>query len=67
MGSSVDAQKLISSITLFNHAAGKLGPDESALWLADFAQLCENILAAVEAQGYERYFFTLNLLNQQQA
>jgi len=26
MGSSVDTQKLISSVTLFHHAAGKLGP-----------------------------------------
>jgi len=67
MGSSVDTQKLISSITLFHHAAGKLDPDGSAPWLADFAQLCENILVAVEAQGYERCLLTLSQLNQQQA
>jgi len=67
MGSSVDTQKLISSITLFHRAAGMLGPDGSAPWLADFAQLCENILAAIEAQGYGRCFLTLSRLNQQQA
>jgi uncharacterized protein (DUF1810 family) len=66
MGSSVDTQKLISSVTLFHHA-GKPGPDGSAPQLADFARSCENILAAVEAQGYERCFLTPSRLNQQQA
>ncbi len=62
MGGSLDSQKLISSITLFHHAAGKLDPDGSAPRLADFAQLCESILAAAEAQGFDRCVLTQSRL-----
>jgi len=62
MGSSLDAQKLISSMTLFLHAARKLNPGVTSPRLSDLAQLCESILTVVEAQGYERCFLTLSQL-----
>jgi uncharacterized protein (DUF1810 family) len=57
MGSHIDAQKLVSSMTLFAHLAGRLGvagrPDLGVL-----AKDAEAILAAATAQGYARCSFT---------
>ena len=57
MGSHIDAQKLVSSMTLFAHLAGRLDvagrPDLGAL-----AKHAEAILAAAAAQGYARCSFT---------
>jgi uncharacterized protein (DUF1810 family) len=57
MGSQIDAQKLVSSMTLFAHLAGRLDaadrPDLGAL-----GKHAEAILAAAAAQGYARCSFT---------
>jgi uncharacterized protein (DUF1810 family) len=57
MGSHIDAQKLVSSMTLFAHLARRLDvdgrPDLGAL-----AKQAEAILAAAAAQGYARCSFT---------
>jgi uncharacterized protein (DUF1810 family) len=57
MGSHIDAQKLVSSMTLFAHLAGRLDvagrPDLDAL-----AKHAQGILAAAAAQGYARCLFT---------
>jgi len=62
MGSAIDAQKLISSITLFREVARKLALQKADARLAGFVQLCEGILAAAEAQGVERCALTLSRL-----
>jgi uncharacterized protein (DUF1810 family) len=57
MGSHIDAQKLVSSMTLFAHLARRLHvegrPDLGAL-----AKHAEAILEAAAAQGYARCSFT---------
>jgi len=54
MNSPIDAQKLVSSLTLFSRVAGELktsGADES---YGTFAAMAEEILAAAERDGYPR-------------
>jgi uncharacterized protein (DUF1810 family) len=59
MGSEIDARKLVSSMTLFEHVAQTLGaPDLRAL-----AGTATEILATAEAQGYPRCQFTLGQLS----
>ena len=63
MGSSIDARKLVSSLTLFGglatslHAAG----DED---VEAIATVSEEILTAAERQGYPRCRYTLESLGQ---
>jgi uncharacterized protein (DUF1810 family) len=52
MGGSVDAMKLISSVTLFREAAVKLEQTQ-------LAQRCDKILRIAAAQGYPACAFTL--------
>ena len=54
MGGSIDAYKLVSSLTLFRAAANRLGPDYARL-----AQTCDAILERTAAQGYPPCAFTL--------
>jgi len=57
MGSSIDAAKLVSSMTLFA-GVGKGLPEAAAQ-----AEAAESILAAAAQQGYERCQFTLRQLD----
>ena len=56
MGSSIDAVKLVSSMTLFGAIAG--GLQDRVL-----ADVAEEILKAAEAEGYPRCDFTRRLLS----
>lgn len=58
MGSQIDALKLVSSLTLFEHAARAIDGD-AAPELADFVEKATRILDAAQAQGYPRCAFTL--------
>jgi len=58
MGSDIDAQKLVSSMTLFRHvAAGLLAAEARAEWAA-LVEHADAILAAAAAEGYPRCAFT---------
>ncbi len=58
MGSQTDALKLVSSLTLFAHAAGEgRHPGDASL-----AGIAESVLDAAAAQGYPRCAFTLRAL-----
>jgi uncharacterized protein (DUF1810 family) len=61
MGSSIDAAKLVSSLTLFSEAARSLSdsPVDANAVLADLA---EEVLIAAAAQGYHRCHHTLHRL-----
>ena len=61
MGSSIDAAKLVSSLTLFGRVARSLStsPGDSH---AAFADLADEILTAAAAQGYPECGHTLNRL-----
>jgi len=62
MGSEIDALKLVSSMTLFEHVArtAASGPVPDLRALADAAA---DILATAEAQGHPRCRFTLKQLS----
>ena len=61
MGSSIDATKLVSSLTLFGKVARSLSdsPTDANAALADLA---EEVLIAGAAQGYQRCHHTLRTL-----
>src|SRR5262245_10149495 len=61
MGSSFDATKLVSSLTLFGEVARSLSdcPTDATAVLADLA---EEVLIAAAAQGYQRCHRTLERL-----
>ena len=61
MGSSIDATKLVSSLTLFGEVARSLSdsPTDANAALADLA---EEVLIAGAAQGYQRCHHTLRTL-----
>jgi hypothetical protein len=61
MGSSIDAAKLVSSMTLFGRVARSLStsPGDSH---AAFADLADEILTSAAAQGYPECGHTLNRL-----
>lgn len=60
MGSRIDAVKLVSSMTLFEHVARALDNAEPSRDLADLADRAGGILAAAAAQGYPACRFTLD-------
>jgi uncharacterized protein (DUF1810 family) len=59
MGSEIDALKLVSSMTLFEHVAKTLHALEPQPQLAAMAAHADAILAEAAAQGYERCSYTL--------
>jgi uncharacterized protein (DUF1810 family) len=60
MGSGIDALKLVSSLTLFEHvAANKIAGDPS---LQSFLETCTRILALAERQGFARCAKTLAIV-----
>jgi uncharacterized protein (DUF1810 family) len=62
MGSQIDALKLISCMTLFQHAAKELHGADPQPRFAAMAEHADAILAAAAAQGYERCAYTLECL-----
>ena len=61
MGSSIDATKLVSSLTLFGEVARRLS-DSPADANAVLADLAEEVLIAAAARGYPRCRHTLDRL-----
>jgi uncharacterized protein (DUF1810 family) len=59
MGSSIDAAKLVSSMTLFRHAAKQLYAAEGLEEYASMACVAEHILAVAAIDGYPPCQFTL--------
>jgi uncharacterized protein (DUF1810 family) len=64
MGSDVDAEKLVSSLTLFEHVANKLSETDSADVYHDVATTAADILAVAASQGHGRCAHTLRRLGQ---
>lgn len=62
MGSEVDARKLVSSLTLFEHVAAALHRAEGLDDYALLARRAGDVLAAAAGEGYERCAFTLDRL-----
>jgi uncharacterized protein (DUF1810 family) len=62
MGSSIDALKLVSCMTLFGHVAKTLHATETRPEFATMAEHAEAILGFAAAQGYGRCAFTENSL-----
>ena len=62
MGSSIDAAKLVSSMTLFAGVARSLPAAELNEQINTLAAAAEEILAAAESQGYPRCAHTLSRL-----
>jgi uncharacterized protein (DUF1810 family) len=62
MGSQIDALKLVSSLTLFHHAATRLAGDGDRLPYADLVNAAGDVLAAAGTQGYPPCAFTLDRL-----
>jgi uncharacterized protein (DUF1810 family) len=62
MGSSIDATKLVSSLTLFTHVAGRLRPAAEDEAPAAIVEAGNAILAAAATQGYPPCVHTLDRL-----
>lgn len=62
MGSDVDAQKLVSSLTLFGHVAEALAATEDSGDFRELAELVRVVLEHAEAEGYPPCSFTLKKL-----
>lgn len=58
MGSGIDALKLISCMTLFEHVAKRLGAADPRPRFASMAEHAEAILTATTRQGHRRCAFT---------
>lgn len=65
MGSRLDAQKLVSSLTLFEAVATRLAaePAEDDTYAA-LAEEVGGVLAVADAQGYDRCAFTQRILDE---
>jgi uncharacterized protein (DUF1810 family) len=59
MGSDIDAQKLVSSLTLFGCVAKKLCATEKSEVHGELAGLADTVLAAAAADGYQPCRYTL--------
>ena len=59
MGSSVDAMKLVSSLTLFGRAARELHAAEGRAEYGALARVAATVLNAAELQGYGPCQYTL--------
>lgn len=62
MGSSIDAMKLVSSLTLFAHVAKKLSKEERHDEYDLLARVADQVLAAAAVEGYPPCRFTLDRL-----
>ncbi len=62
MGSSIDARKLVSSLTLFGHVARTVHSGEGKAACEALARLSEDVLDAAALQGYARCQYTLDRL-----
>jgi uncharacterized protein (DUF1810 family) len=62
MGSSTDALKLVSSLTLFGHAARELHAAEGLPACRALARVAATVLKAAELQGYGPCQYTLSRL-----
>lgn len=62
MGSSIDATKLVSSMTLFEHIAQRLHAVEGLDEYASLGAAAKKILERAAAEGYPPCQFTLNAL-----
>jgi uncharacterized protein (DUF1810 family) len=62
MNSSIDATKLVSSMTLFGHVAKRLHATEGLDEYASLAQIADNVLGKADAEGYPPCTFTLGRL-----
>jgi len=62
MGSSIDAMKLVSSLTLFAHVARQLHVPGHSDAHRDLATKAETVLAIAGRQGYPQCRFTLDRL-----
>jgi len=60
MGSTIDALKLVSSLTLFEHVARTRAATGATGIYPALVTVAAEILAAAEAQGYPRCQFTLD-------
>lgn len=65
MGSSIDATKLVSSMTLFAHVAQQLHAAEGLDEYASLAAAAKTILEHAATEGYPPCQFTLNALANQ--
>ena len=65
MGSSIDATKLVSSMTLFQHVAKRLHDAEGLDEYASLESAAKTILARAATEGYPPCQFTLNTLANQ--
>jgi len=63
MGSSTDALKLVSSLTLFAHAAKQLHGSEGLAAYGDLARVAAEVLNSAERQGYGPCQYTLSRLD----
>ena len=63
MGSSTDALKLVSSLTLFGHAAKQLHGSDGLAAYGALARVAAEVLNTAERQGYGPCQFTLSRLN----
>jgi uncharacterized protein (DUF1810 family) len=62
MNSSIDATKLVSSMTLFEHVATRLQATGEVDEFASLARIAGEILAKADAEGYSPCAFTLSRL-----
>jgi uncharacterized protein (DUF1810 family) len=62
MGSEIDARKLVSSLTLFQHVAEQLDVSEGLERGATLAAVARAVLNVAAAQGYPPCTFTLSRL-----
>jgi hypothetical protein len=65
MGSAIDATKLVSSMTLFQHVAKRLHDAEGLGEYAALEGTAKTILARAATEGYPPCSFTLNALANQ--
>ena len=64
MGSAIDAQKLVSSMTLFRAMAQRLNAGEPSAGLSTLAADADEIMRVAAAHGYPPCVFTLQCLAQ---
>jgi len=67
MGSDIDVQKLVSSLTLFEHVANRLDavPDHHDA-CRSLAAIAEDVLAAAASEGYPACAYTLERLRRRE-